>query len=194
MYMEQEKKEDLRVKRTRKLLSKALLSLIENHSFNSISVKEICEEAMVHRATFYKHFNDKYDLLAYSLKEIADEFHFPDSSLEEVHAKLFNVGLKYKRLLSQLFLEERDSLRYIIRNELMMGLKQDISSDDKNISIPISSEIGIAAFTGASLGVLNWWIENEMKLSSEEVYKEIKQVLNWEYIGKIHDELVPKNK
>lgn len=72
MYKEQEKKEDLRVKRTHKLLSQALLSLIEHHSFNSISVKEICEEAMVHRATFYTHFNDKYDLLAYSSKEISE--------------------------------------------------------------------------------------------------------------------------
>ncbi|MFC0558316.1 TetR/AcrR family transcriptional regulator C-terminal domain-containing protein [Halalkalibacter alkalisediminis] len=130
--------------------------------------------------------------MAYSLKEIAEEFHFADSNFEEVHLKLFNVGLKYKRLLSQLFLEERDSLRYIIRNELTMGLKQDILSDDINPSISTSSEIGIAAFAGATLGVLNWWIENGMTLSGEEVYKEIKQVLNWEHLEKIHDEMAAK--
>lgn len=190
--MEREKKEDLRVKRTRKLLSQALLSLIEHHSFHSISVKEICEEAMVHRATFYTHFNDKYDLLAYSLKEIAEEFHFTDSNLEEVHLKLFNVAIKYKRLFSQLFLEERDSLRYVIRKEMTMGMKQEISSDAKTPSISTSSEIGIAVLAGATLGVLNWWIENGMTLSGEEVYKEIKQVLNWEHIEKIHNETISK--
>ncbi|KSU86056.1 hypothetical protein AS180_20805 [Priestia veravalensis] len=190
--MEKEKKEDLRIKRTRKLLSQALLSLIEHHSFNSISVKEICEEAMVHRATFYTHFNDKYDLLAYLLKEIAEEFHFTDSNLEEVHLKLFNVAIKYKRLFSQLFLEERDSLRYVIRNEMTTSMKQEMLRDDRNPSISTSSEIGIAAFAGATLGVLNWWIENGMTLSGEDVYNEIKQVLNWEYIEKIHDEAIGK--
>ncbi|MFE4706949.1 TetR/AcrR family transcriptional regulator [Peribacillus simplex] len=190
--MEQAKKEDLRVKRTRKLLSQALLSLIEHHSFNSISVKEICEEAMVHRATFYTHFNDKYDLLAYSLKEIAEEFHFKENNLEEAHLKLFNGVIKYKRLFSQLFLEERDSLRYVIRKEMTTGMKQEILRDAKTPSISTSSEIGIAAFTGAILGVLNWWIENGMTLSGEDVYKEIKQVLNWEHIEKLHEGTIGK--
>jgi len=190
--MEKEKKEDLRVKRTRKLLSQALLTLIEHHSFYSITVKEICEEAMVHRATFYTHFNDKYDLLAYSLKEIAEEFHFTESNLEEAHLKLFNGVIKYKRLFSQLFLEERDSLRYVIRKEMTTGMKQEMLRDAKAPSISTSSEIGIAAFTGAILGVLNWWIENGMTLSSEDVYKEIKQVLNWKHIEKLHEGTIGK--
>ncbi|MED0587421.1 TetR/AcrR family transcriptional regulator [Bacillus subtilis] len=188
--MKKDKKEDLRVKRTRKLLSQALLSLIEHHSFNSISVKEICEKAMVHRATFYTHFNDKYDLLAYSLKHIAEEFHFAESNIEEAHLKLFNGVIKYKRLFSQLFLEERDSLRYVIRKEMTNGMKQKAFHDTKTPSISTSSEIGIAAFTGATLGVLNWWIENGMTLSSEEVYNEIKQVLNWNHIEEILNEII----
>ncbi|MEH7589166.1 TetR/AcrR family transcriptional regulator [Priestia megaterium] len=190
--MEKEKKEDLRVKRTRKLLSQALLSLIEHHSFHSISVKEICEEAMVHRATFYTHFNDKYDLLAYSLKEIAEEFRFTESNLKEVHLKLFNVAIKYKPLFSQLFLEERDSLRYLIRKEMTKGMKQQVVSETNTQYISPSSEVAIAAFAGATLGVLNWWIENGMTLSSEEVYNEIKQVLNWGHIEKMQDETIGK--
>lgn len=182
--MTQEKKEDLRVKRTRKLLYQALLSLLNQHSFNSISVKEICEEAMVHRATFYTHFNDKYDLLAYSLNQIAEEFHFTESNIEEIHLKLFTVAIKYKRLFSQLMLEEKDSLRYVIRKEMTTGMKQDIKTQKSSTS----SEIAIAAFTGATLGVLGWWIENDMTLNGEEIYNEIKQVYNWDHVEKIYDE------
>ncbi|MGV4337445.1 TetR/AcrR family transcriptional regulator [Bacillus subtilis] len=182
--MEQEKKEDLRVKRTRKLLSQALLSLIDHHSFNSISVKEICEEAMVHRATFYTHFNDKYDLLAYSLKQIAEEFHFKEGNTEETHLKLFAVAIKYKRLFSQLLLEERDSLRYVIRNEMTTGMNQRFLSETKTQKTSTSSEVVMAAFAGATLGVLNWWIENDMSLNGEELYSEIKQVFNWDHIEK----------
>lgn len=185
MYMEQEKKEDMRVKRTRALLSQALLSLINRHSYHSISVKDICEEAMVHRATFYAHFNDKYDLLAYSLKQIAEEFRFSEGSMEEFHLKLFDVAMKYKRLFSQLLLEERDSLRYVIRKEMTAGMKQHLLSETQKKSA--SSEMVMAAFTGATLGVLNWWIENNMALNAEEVYSEIKQVFHWEHLEKIQE-------
>ncbi|TDU13632.1 TetR/AcrR family transcriptional regulator [Bacillus paralicheniformis] len=188
--MEKEKKEDLRVKRTRKLLSQALLSLLEHHSFNSISVKEVCEEAMVHRATFYTHFNDKYDLLAYSLKNIAEEFLLGESNLEEAHLKLFNGVIKYKRLFSQLFLKEMDSLRYVIRKEMINVMKQEKLRDGKTPSISTSSEIRIAAIAGATLGALNWWIENGMTLSGEEVYNEIKRVLNWEHVEEMHNEII----
>ncbi|MER0468980.1 TetR/AcrR family transcriptional regulator [Bacillus cabrialesii subsp. cabrialesii] len=188
--MEKEKKEDLRVKRTRKLLSQALLSLLDHHSFNSISVKEVCEEAMVHRATFYTHFNDKYDLLAYSLKNIAEEFLFGESNLEEAHLKLFNGVIKYKRLFSQLFLKEMDSLRYVIRKEMINVMKQEKLRDGKTPSISTSSEIRIAAIAGATLGALNWWIENGMTLSGEEVYNEIKRVLNWEHVEEMHNEII----
>ena len=72
------------------------------------------------------------------------------------------------------------------------GMKREMLRDNENSSISISSEIGLAAFTGATLDVLNWWIENGMTLSGEEVYNEIKQVLNWMYIEKIHNETIGK--
>ncbi|MCZ8521353.1 MULTISPECIES: TetR/AcrR family transcriptional regulator [Paenibacillus] len=176
------KKEDLRVKRTRMLLSQALLSLMNHHSFHAISVKEICEEAMVHRATFYTHFNDKYDLLAYSLKQIAEEFHFSEGSTEEVHLKLFAVAIKYKRLFSQLLQEERDSLRYVIKQEMTLGITQRLRTESKTQTISSSSEIVMAAFAGATLGVVHWWIENEMPLTGEEVYHELKKVFDWKHV------------
>ena len=68
-----EEKEDLRVRRTKKLLSMALLDIMEDTPFNKISVNDICEKAMVHRATFYNHFYDKEDLFNYILGEIQEE-------------------------------------------------------------------------------------------------------------------------
>ena len=67
--MTDNKKEDLRVRRTKKLLSNALFSLIKKKPFEKVTVCDICDEAMVHRATFYSHFADKYALLTYSIDE-----------------------------------------------------------------------------------------------------------------------------
>ena len=50
---------DLRVRRTKKMLIDALGNLLEKHTYTSISVNMICDTAMVHRTTFYKHFYDK---------------------------------------------------------------------------------------------------------------------------------------
>lgn len=60
---------DPRVKRTRKLLRDALVSLLAEKSFQSISVQDIAERATLNRATFYAHFEDKYALMDYVVRE-----------------------------------------------------------------------------------------------------------------------------
>ena len=58
---------DLRQRRTRQSLVKALEELLVERPYQSLSVTDICQRAMVHRTTFYAHFNDKQELLRYLL-------------------------------------------------------------------------------------------------------------------------------
>lgn len=60
---------DPRVRRTHRLLSQAFMELLERQSFDSITVQNIAERATVNRATFYAHFQDKYDLLDTLIRE-----------------------------------------------------------------------------------------------------------------------------
>ena len=60
---------DPRVKRTRQLLQQALLEVSREKSFASITVQDIAERATVNRATFYAHFEDKYELLDSIIRE-----------------------------------------------------------------------------------------------------------------------------
>lgn len=60
---------DPRVTRTRKLIRDALISLLLEKSFESISVQDIAERATVNRATFYAHFTDKFALLDALIRE-----------------------------------------------------------------------------------------------------------------------------
>lgn len=55
--------EDLRVRRTRTTLQRALIELTVEKGFAAVTVRDICERAMVNRSTFYRHYIDKYDLL-----------------------------------------------------------------------------------------------------------------------------------
>ncbi len=46
---------NLRVRRTRKLLRNALISLTMEKGFAAVTVRDITERAMVNRGTFYHH-------------------------------------------------------------------------------------------------------------------------------------------
>ena len=54
---------DVRVRRSQKFLRDALIDLIEERGFDVLTVGEITERAMVSRATFYRNYQDKYDLV-----------------------------------------------------------------------------------------------------------------------------------
>ena len=55
--------EDKRIVKTRALLRSTLQDLVAERSFETVTVKQICEKADVSRVTFYSHFPDKYALL-----------------------------------------------------------------------------------------------------------------------------------
>jgi AcrR family transcriptional regulator len=65
-----EEKRDPRFKRTRSLILRAFGDLLAEKSFDAISVQDITEKAEINRATFYKHFVDKYALLDYLINQM----------------------------------------------------------------------------------------------------------------------------
>lgn len=55
--------EDKRVKKTKKYLKDALISLLDEEPFEQITVTQICNKSDISRITFYTHYADKYDLV-----------------------------------------------------------------------------------------------------------------------------------
>ena len=60
---------NLRVRRTQKLLREALIELIEEQGFDVLTVGELTGRAMVSRAAFYRNYRDKYDLVEQIFEE-----------------------------------------------------------------------------------------------------------------------------
>ena len=54
--------DDPRVKRTRKLLQDAFMELLQDKGFQAVTVQDISQRSTVNRATFYTHYENKYDL------------------------------------------------------------------------------------------------------------------------------------
>lgn len=83
---------------TAKKMDKALISLLEEKSFEYIAVSEICKKAGVNRSTFYLHYENTVDLLNETARFLLDDFmsyfnvdvknitnKFKESSLDELN-------------------------------------------------------------------------------------------------------------
>ena len=65
---------DVRVKKTKKAIRSAFISLLEEKSFSDITIQDISDRAEISRSTFYDHYTDKYQLLESMYQEIIDRF------------------------------------------------------------------------------------------------------------------------
>lgn len=63
------KKDNQRVKITKKIIRETLVDMIGEMSINKITVSSLCKRAEINRSTFYNYYDDIYDLL----KKIEDE-------------------------------------------------------------------------------------------------------------------------
>ena len=79
-----DKKEDLRVIKTKKSLYDGLLVMMKDKPFEDIKVADICRVALTNRSTFYDHFNDKYELL-YALTEVSDDVYSNIHKIPDLH-------------------------------------------------------------------------------------------------------------
>ncbi len=176
----EQKKEDLRIRRTHKLLYDAMFELLEIKSFDDISVVDICDKAMVHRATFYKHFTDKYDFIEHVTKQKLTELY--RESLQT--ADLTDKNAIYKSIISTI-------VCYVEKNKQMFRLAAQCSNaayynttnkiiNDSLVKfIAKSKEYGetyrtpddvIAAFlTGGFTALLNWWITVDNDYTKEDI-------------------------
>ena len=59
------KRIDLRTQKVYSSLIEAFKNLLIEKSFEEITINELCDRACTRRATFYKHFSDKYDFFLF---------------------------------------------------------------------------------------------------------------------------------
>lgn len=173
------KKEDLRVRRTYKLLSQALMSLLLEKSFEEIFVTDICDRAMVHRTTFYKHFEDKYHLLDFCVKELVHTFEEDSDQLKSSdNMKEYYMGLIRKSLMYMMD-NKKLFLTGIIRSGnvlpmLQRSIYQLVESkliENEKIGLRHMIPVSIIAqfYSGALLTSAIWWLENDTPVPLDDM-------------------------
>ncbi len=73
---------DIRVKRTKKLIKKGLAELSKTKSITKVTVKELTDHIEINRGTFYLHYKDIFELIEAIENELYDEFDEIISSID----------------------------------------------------------------------------------------------------------------
>ena len=83
--------------RTRLTILHAFDRLVERVGFSKITVSMLVKEAGVSRATFYRYFTDKYDVMNYNYKQMVDTAFTPEriDTLEDLFLIFYQMGRTY---------------------------------------------------------------------------------------------------
>ena len=176
-----EKKTDLRIRRTYKYLTDALFELLKEKNFDDITVGELCEKAMIRRATFYKHFAGKYEFLTFIIKDKQSEFE--ESYRPEIQStdpRNFYINTFDKTLA--FFEENMEMFRTILRSsssgvllqmlsdEVERGILKHLKQDEKaGAALSAQPEILSVMLTGAFIYVIRWWVLSEQPKGRKEL-------------------------
>lgn len=183
-----ETKRDFRVERTYKLLTNALMELMAEKHFEEITVRELCDRAMVRRATFYTHFGDKYELYTFMIRELKDQFSENLSQYDYSENTLRHIGI-----LTQMmdFLEQnRDmivtifssSVAHVLLDIFIEQIELDIrcqfkEKENKGEIPQGTAELRAVQFAVTTAYSAKWWIQNYGKMSKEDMIRECTSAL-----------------
>ncbi|UHA72485.1 TetR/AcrR family transcriptional regulator [Paenibacillus sp. 481] len=184
---------DPRIKRTLLVIRDALISLMDEKGFAPISVRDLTARAQINRATFYLHYQDKYDLLDKVVSEMLQEFHTTIQLPPAFEAEDFCMD---SDIPPHSFILQ---LEHIAANasfyKVMLGvnglpgfagrMEQAISTAlyhrsalaqprDEQLKVP--REMIIRYTTSAHLGIIMQWLENDLIYTPKYMAKQLKRL------------------
>lgn len=186
----QGKKEDLRQRRSKQHLTDALLGLMEEQPYEEITVVDICQRAMVHRTTFYAHFEDKNDLFQYVLRNMMDRFSEGRTQVEQEKGLREGVREEFRKVLE--FFRVHRRLRMVgmgqagspelrMMEEAIAQVLARFIQEKGDPSLwggsPKAIQVWGHFYAGAIMSTVNWWLENDMPLSVDELVSLMDRIL-----------------
>ena len=173
------KREDRRIRVTKRIIREALFELMQEHPISNISVKMICDTADINRSTFYSHYKNQYDLLEIIQKEIISDikrhafsasfFNAPDSAVSVI-VQILEYGRQNATLLKVLLSENGDSS---FQNDVMRLAQEKIIDElgeTKVLSVQTVQYLQRFAVSGL-LSIMRHWLETDCADEPESIAK-----------------------
>lgn len=184
-----EQKLDLRIQKTYIALTNAFFQMMEEIRFEDIRVKDLCERAMVRKSTFYKHFADKYELLAFIVKEMQRKF---DAQLANEDRDT-NKADYYTQLLSLIFDFIDANRRFvqsaissnsfplilnILSEQVIPDIRLKLKEDERHgESLPADENVMATFFVGGIMESVGDWLVKGMPITRENLMNQLSGIL-----------------
>lgn len=180
------KKPDRRKLRTQRQIREAFLSLVREKDLESITVNDIAQGADINRATFYLHYQDKYDLLEQTenqimeeMLRISQEIQISDllTRTEETKKKPLPFAVKIfsfineNHLFFDTFLDFRKGggMHKKLYDFITGNMHSIFSRQFSEENSPIPKSYLVAYMASAHLGLIGEWLAGGRKESPEEM-------------------------
>lgn len=170
---------DPRVRRTRKWLQEALLSLMLEKPFSKISIAEITDKADVSRPTFYLHYKTKEELLEDYLDGIYATFMDDMEQYIEFIAqgrlavKLYEQLETHSVFLQSLMESEVSNLLLKKLHNYCLDVITRLFEKGPELPESMVSEtvknIAVSSMAGSAYAMSVHWLQNGMPLSPKEM-------------------------
>lgn len=165
---------DVRVKYTKMIIEKSFVELLKVKQLNKITVKELCDLSEINRSTFYKYYDDIFDLFDKMIAKSKVEFHNliqemkgqgRGKALTESLEKIKKNGDIYIALITE---QRGHGVLDEALNEFFYELIK--VSEVAFLNIPKDKQMWILYYLvwGCS-GIVRCWANNEMKESTQKV-------------------------
>jgi AcrR family transcriptional regulator len=170
---------DPRVRRTRESLREALVALIIEKDYDSITIQNITDRARLRRATFYLHYRDKSELLFTTLRELFDELveqinALPDPPLSPEYEKaVFKIILRHAEKHANLYRSVTTgpgsalTVRYIREYIFQVSRNRFDELNPPPLRAPFDVVATYLATTKLHMAI--WWLENDMPYSIDDM-------------------------
>lgn len=177
---------DRRVRYTKMVLEASLIKFLEKKPVARISVKEICEDADINRATYYAHYTDQFD----QLKQIEAEFidginsyladfviESPESDIVNMVGKIFEYVIQNRELCRVLLgangdMDFQENLIRIVGG-CVLGKWREKSRLDI-----VTAEYMLRFIATGSIGIISSWLSSDNSIPAQDMAELVVRLAN----------------
>ena len=166
---------------SQEMIIKGMLSIMETKSFESITIKSICEHSLVSRQTFYSLFNSKEEVLELHFDKMFDLFieKFTRNKINTISDICFEF-VKYIE-------SDKNFIKLLVNNNLthMMTLKFEQYLIEIGNTLSINKkymyEYAMAFMAGALVEIVARYIREGENIDQENLAFLIEKILKGDY-------------
>lgn len=187
-------KDSISIKRTYALLKDQMFELLTKSSFEKLTLTEICAASMIPRSTFYRYFEDKYDLLRYCLQSMTEDMRLTEDvvcfknmeSIQDFLLILIHHIAGNREQYQKIYLSNKDGiLMEILKQDLKLILTEKMQLAQANgLKLKISLPIFATLLTEFYFSIVTCYLELENQITIEEFVENVCLFANKDFFEK----------